>query len=83
MNGIRRLEELTASNPECISNDVHLVALSLIAEVSIDFFFLITLELAQFVVSFFRLKTCALKCRVLLFNALENCSSIAPNIWNR
>ena len=28
-----RLEELTASNPECISNDVHLVALSLIAEV--------------------------------------------------
>ena len=54
MSGIRRLEELTASNPECISNDVHLVALSLIAEVfaiAIDFrFFIVVSKLPQFVI---------------------------------
>jgi hypothetical protein len=50
VTGIRRLEELTASNPECISNDVHLVALSLIAEVFllIDLFTTSFKKLAQF-----------------------------------
>ena len=33
MNGIRRLEELTISNPEIVSADVHVVTMALIVEV--------------------------------------------------